>query len=151
MAPGALRAPAQPKQKLARISENNAKLVIKSDENKTVLAYASGFSQKELRALRSAKFRPQARIDLHGMTADEAQRALERFVSQQRSLGRRQLLVIHGKGQHSEGNMGVLGNLCFRYFSQGRIAAQVLAASSAHPALGGTGALAIRLRKSHES
>lgn len=138
-------------QKTAIISENYANFVIKRDENKTVLAYQPDYDRKALKALRSPAFRPDARVDLHGLRLSEAETALVRFFNQQKALGHRQLLVIHGKGLHSEDGAGVLGEMVFRFFCHGPAAPDVLALSSAHPALGGSGALVIRLRKSHES
>jgi DNA-nicking Smr family endonuclease len=46
-------------------------------------------------------------IDLHGMTVDEALAAVGRFLEASRAAGHRKVLVVHGKGLHSE-NGGVL-------------------------------------------
>ena len=46
--------------------------------------------------------KPDAVIDLHGLTRDEAWNALDDFFSRSRSLGYEKVLVIHGKGNHSE-------------------------------------------------
>src|ERR1700691_773524 len=40
----------------------------------------------------------EARLDLHGMTQDEAHRALNRFIARAHDDGRRAVLVITGKG-----------------------------------------------------
>ncbi|QQR90549.1 MAG: Smr/MutS family protein [Myxococcales bacterium] len=147
---GAGKIPPASQKKMAGNPVNYANFVIKRDENKTVLAYQPGFDPKSLKALRSSSFRPEARLDLHGMTQTEAEAALLRFYGQQKAQGRRQLLVIHGKGLHSEDGVGVLAEMVFRFFCHGPAAPDVLALSSAHPALGGSGALTIRLRKFHE-
>jgi DNA-nicking Smr family endonuclease len=44
----------------------------------------------------------QAFIDLHGKTKDESLEALERFVVSCKNRGLRKVLVIHGKGLHSD-------------------------------------------------
>ena len=44
--------------------------------------------------------RPDASIDLHGLTRDEAWTSLETFFENSRRDGFEKLLVIHGKGNH---------------------------------------------------
>ncbi len=44
-----------------------------------------------------------ATIDLHGLTRDEAWARLEIFFSDAKRMGLEKVLVIHGKGNHSEG------------------------------------------------
>jgi DNA-nicking Smr family endonuclease len=46
--------------------------------------------------------RPDAVIDLHGLTRDEAWNSLEIFFRDGKTRGFEKLLVIHGKGNHSE-------------------------------------------------
>lgn len=53
------------------------------------------------RRLRQKK--PDAALDIHGLTRDEAWEALERFFNESKSQGFEKLLVIHGKGNHSIG------------------------------------------------
>jgi DNA-nicking Smr family endonuclease len=47
--------------------------------------------------------RPDAVIDLHGLTRDQAWTALENFFETGRRQGFSKLAVIHGKGNHSQG------------------------------------------------
>jgi len=44
---------------------------------------------------------PDASIDLHGFTQEQAWAALETFFTESRNNGLEKLLVIHGKGNHS--------------------------------------------------
>jgi DNA-nicking Smr family endonuclease len=53
------------------------------------------------RRLRNMK--AQAALDIHGMTRDEAWRALETFFHESLRLDREKILVIHGKGNHTAG------------------------------------------------
>jgi DNA-nicking Smr family endonuclease len=46
---------------------------------------------------------PQATLDLHGMNSREAEQALENFVLECRRRGLRKVLIVHGKGHHSQG------------------------------------------------
>ncbi|MBN1128835.1 MAG: Smr/MutS family protein [Chitinispirillaceae bacterium] len=55
---------------------------------------------------------PRMTIDLHGKTAEEASRSLRAMVETCREHGVKELLVIHGKGHHSNMNEGpVLKNM----------------------------------------
>ncbi|WP_010257894.1 Smr/MutS family protein [Treponema primitia] len=47
--------------------------------------------------------KPDATIDLHGLTRDEAWLALDNFFNVSRQQALEKLLIVHGKGNHSEG------------------------------------------------
>jgi DNA-nicking Smr family endonuclease len=53
------------------------------------------------RRLRTKK--PDAILDLHGLTWDEAWSAMETFFEESRRMDLEKVLLIHGKGNHSEG------------------------------------------------
>jgi len=57
--------------------------------------------QERRRRLRNKK--PDAQIDIHGKTGDEARVALDSFFGSSRERGLEKVLVIHGKGNHSTG------------------------------------------------
>ncbi|MGI9307006.1 MAG: Smr/MutS family protein [Gammaproteobacteria bacterium] len=46
---------------------------------------------------------PEQSLDLHGLTAAEAEAVLDDFLRRQRAEGRRHVEVIHGKGAHGAG------------------------------------------------
>lgn len=52
--------------------------------------------RKKMRALK-----PQSEIDLHGMTCEEAESALNIFFEKSKKNGLKKVLIIHGKGNHS--------------------------------------------------
>jgi DNA-nicking Smr family endonuclease len=58
--------------------------------------------QDRRRRLRNKK--PDAQLDLHGKSRDEARLALEDFFEASKDQGLEKVLVIHGKGNHSEGD-----------------------------------------------
>ena len=62
-----------------------------------------------------------ARIDLHGMSLGEARPHLDLFVRTMRARGERCVLVIHGKGKHSPGGVGVLRGEIAAWLSQGPV------------------------------
>ncbi len=60
------------------------------------------------RAARSATrllkdLKPQAVLDLHGLSSVEAEEALDRFIRDAKARGLSKVLIIHGKGLHSPG------------------------------------------------
>jgi len=52
--------------------------------------------------------RPDDELDLHGLLQEEALAAVRFFLRESRLEGYRKVLVIHGKGLHSENRKGVL-------------------------------------------
>jgi len=68
-----------------------------------ISARAPGVNRLELSALRNGRIRPEATLDLHGKNRVEAERALRDFLLDAQSQRRRCVLVIHGKGAHSDG------------------------------------------------
>ncbi|MDC7226309.1 MAG: Smr/MutS family protein [Spirochaetales bacterium] len=45
----------------------------------------------------------QKSLDLHGLTAEQAGREVEQFLSESKRRGLKKVLIIHGKGYHSNG------------------------------------------------
>lgn len=86
----------------------------------------------------------EGRIDLHGMTQDEALRALERFVMRCAAADKRTLLVITGKGRAGE---GVLKRALPFWLERPGMKKLVLSCSPALQKDGGGGAFYLRLRK----
>ena len=58
--------------------------------------------------------KPDAVLDLHGLTQDEAWESLEQFFRKSRARGFEKVLLIHGKGNHSK-NEGILKELCRKF------------------------------------
>jgi len=112
-------------------------------------APARGGDAKLARALAAGEPRVEARLDLHGRPRREAEDALARFVSAARGRGARCLLVIHGRGAHSEADAPVLRPLVRRWLAERSKAAAdaVLAFAPAPAAEGGEGATRVLLRK----
>jgi DNA-nicking Smr family endonuclease len=68
-------------------------------------------SSAAVRRRRLLARRPDAVLDLHGLTRDEAWNTLETFFQDSRRKGFEKVLIVHGKGNHSDGE-GVLKNIC---------------------------------------
>jgi len=58
-------------------------------------------AQEKRRRLMGKK--PDAQIDIHGKTGEEAWAALDAFFADSREKSREKVMVIHGKGNHSKG------------------------------------------------
>lgn len=103
-------------------------------------------SAKLLDRLRGKGFAPEASLDLHGLRVSQVGPALERFVRNHQRRGARHVLVIVGKGLHSEAGVSMLGPAAIDALSSGLAAPWVVAFVSAHAVHGGNGALAVLLR-----
>src|SRR5262249_25050840 len=88
----------------------------------------------------------QAHVALHGLTAAEAREAVDRFVLESFRVGRRCVLVVHGRGLNSKDRTPVLKERLKSWLAHGRIAKVVLAFTTARVCDGGAGALYVLLR-----
>lgn len=90
-----------------------------------------------------------ATLDLHGMTLAEAEAALTAFVGRARARHQSWLLVITGKGRHSEGGRGEgkLRGALPDWLDRGALAGQVVEYAPAAPPHGGGGAFYLRVRR----
>ena len=108
----------------------------------------AGIDSATRRRLAQGQIPIEARLDLHGLTAAEAERRLGRFVAQAACAGVRCVLVITGKG--SEGK-GVLRRLVPLWLKAPPLSGQILAISQARQADGGGGALYVMLRRKRQA
>lgn len=100
--------------------------------------------RRTMRKLARGNYSVQAEIDLHGMTAAEADDALQDFIDESLFRGHTCVRIIHGKGRGS-GHRGPV--LKTRVNSRLRRRREVLAFASARQAHGGTGAVNVLLQK----
>jgi len=107
-----------------------------------------GADPELLPKLRRGDFSIQAHYDLHGMTAAEARKAVERFILSSVLKGLRCVLIIHGRGLNSRDQMPVLKERMSSWLKRGRLKRLVLAFATARPCDGGAGAMYVLLRKS---
>jgi DNA-nicking Smr family endonuclease len=112
---------------------------------------ASGVDRRLVRRLRAGDFAYQAHLDLHGLTAEAARVAVERFLNRAFQQGQRCVLVIHGRGLNSKDQVPVLKTRLAHWLARGSFARLVLAFTSARPCDGGAGALYILLRRQRQT
>jgi len=100
-----------------------------------------------LRRLRRGALPIDARLDLHGMSVQQARLQLELFLRTTRSRGERCVLVIHGKGDHSPQGTGALRGEISAWLSQSTASEHVAGFATARGADGGEGAVYVLLRR----
>jgi DNA-nicking Smr family endonuclease len=108
---------------------------------------APGTDRRVARDLQRDESPPEATLDLHGMDAEAARRALRAFVDGAGLAGRRRLLVVHGRGHRSGPKGPVLRDCVLDLLASPPLAPRVLAVVNAPPPLGGLGAAVVLLRR----
>ncbi len=120
-------------------------------------AFPAGFGHmpiqmdhKTHKKLSRGKLKPEAKIDLHGMTIDQAHPALTSFIFRAHRDKKRLVLVVTGKGRTSDpyGRRGVLKHQVPQWLALPPIATAVLHITQAHVKHGGSGALYVYLKRS---
>ncbi|MCA0846339.1 Smr/MutS family protein [Salipiger thiooxidans] len=108
---------------------------------------------KAFTRLKRGKLVPEARLDLHGMTLNEAHPELVRFILMSVTRGLRLVLVITGKGLREDPHdpmprrRGVLKTQVPQWLRMPGVAHAVLQITEAHGKHGGSGAYYVYLKK----
>ena len=153
--------PGKPVQKLPVLSrigktadEPKTRVLLATDPMIQSSSPGRGMDRRNFDRLRKGKMDPDARIDLHGLTAEKAHRRLLAFVRAQHHAGQRLLLVITGKGNtmHEEPGVmptrrGVLRWSLPQWLATPDIAPIILQVTEAHAKHGGGGAYYVYLRR----
>ena len=109
--------------------------------------------RKTYTRMKRGRTNPEARLDLHGMTADRAHSALLAFLLRCHADGKRLVLVITGKGKRSEDvapipqPIGVLRRQVPHWLEQPPLRQIILQTAPAHQRHGGLGAIYVYLRR----
>lgn len=100
------------------------------------------------------KIKPEGRIDLHGMTMDQAHPALVDFILTAQGSGKRLVLVITGKGKVRDdiggpipGRHGILRHKVPQWLALAPLSGAILEIRPAHIRHGGDGAYYVYLRR----
>jgi DNA-nicking Smr family endonuclease len=145
----AARARAEAEEAHARLSElafGSVKFEV-SDDGARLEGRRADTPPEVLRKLRRGMYPIDARLDLHGLSAEEAETRLFTFLASARTNKERTVLVIHGKGDHSPGKIGVLRGEIGAWLSQGRARKLVSAFATADADDGGEGAIYVALAR----
>ena len=109
--------------------------------------------KKAFSRLKRGKLNPEARLDLHGMTLEQAHPRLNRFILDANAQGKRLVLVITGKGKTRDDNgpiptrLGVLRHQVPHWFQQHPLKPHILQVTQASQKHGGSGAYYVYLRR----
>ncbi|HEX5305575.1 MAG TPA: Smr/MutS family protein [Dyella sp.] len=103
-----------------------------------------GYPPKLLKQLKRGHFSVQDDLDLHHMNAAAAQASIADFLAEARQNGLRCVRIVHGKGLRSKAAGPVLKALTDRMLRRRN---EVIAFASARPAMGGTGAVVVLLKR----
>jgi DNA-nicking Smr family endonuclease len=144
--PVALAADREARERLGALIAGDVKFDVQLERDGYVQALRQGGARKLLAAVQSSAFGPDSTLDLHGLHAPEAATRVHDFVRAEHRRGARRLLIIVGKGSHSDGGISVLAPVARDALTRGGAAPLVQAFASAHATLGGRGALAVLLR-----
>ncbi len=106
-----------------------------------------GVDKRTAKRLKRGQLAVEARMDLHGLTQEEAHRALSAFVQGSQAAGRRCVLVITGKGLRPDGTVGVLRAAVPHWLNQPDLRERIVAFTHATPRDGGEGALYLLLKR----
>jgi DNA-nicking Smr family endonuclease len=118
-------------------------LIVEGDGQRYA-ARAPGVSRAQLTELRTGKLHPEVTIDLHGETVERGVQRLHELMVSACKLRQRCVLIIHGKGTHSE--LGAPLREAVLHELLGPLSGMVHALSTATPADGGAGATYVAVR-----
>ncbi|GHT49834.1 DNA mismatch repair protein MutS [Spirochaetia bacterium] len=100
---------------------NNNPIIDKDKQYDTQPVYDKTEASRRRSRILSQK--PDARLDLHNKTKEEALFALENFFNESFENGFEKVLIIHGKGNHSKGE-AVLEPVCTEFIEHCKIAGE---------------------------
>ncbi len=116
------------------------------DTDEYVEGSRPGLNPEIVNKLAAGLFPIHDHLDLHGLTVNEAQERVFRFVIDSRRLGHRCVLVIHGRGLGSPEGKPVLKPHVVAWLSRSALRKHVLAFATARPYDGGAGAVYVLLK-----
>ena len=115
-------------------------------------APAPKMDAKAYSKMKRGKLKPEAVLDLHGLTVAQAHGATHNFINSSFGAGLRLVLIVTGKGARDtdhwmEQGRGVLRQQVPQWLRQAHLQKQVLQVEEAHIRHGGSGALYVYLKK----
>jgi len=140
--------------------DQTQKIVIHLDDNlldheivtseQTLYFARSGIQKKRLKKMKKGHYKPQAILDLHGLTLPEARAETQQFLTNAYRKHYQWIMIIHGKGLSGHHDYPIIKNYVNHWLQQ---LPWVLAFVSAPPNKGGSGAVYVLLKMtlSHES
>ena len=125
--------------------KREGKTIALTSDADTIQGAGYGVSHETLHKLARGQIRIEKTCDLHGLAAQVARHTCERFVVESARSGLRAVLIICGRGLHSGDDGPVLRDVVVDVLRSAR--QHVLGFTSLPPDRGGTGALAVLIRR----
>ena len=124
----------------------------KTSPNETMLAdfrlgERSGIDRTSARRMQRGQVPIEDRLDLHGLSQEQAQKKVKAFIGSAVKKSFRHVLIITGKGRDGH---GILREKVPQWLKGAPLCYHLNAISYAHPKDGGKGALYIRLKRQRE-
>ena len=138
--------PQAPEDSLAQLLENTFDFqLICRDEY--LEGHIAALDAMTIAKLKAGGFSPEAHLDLHGCTVQEAYDALHAFTKDAWYKGLRTILIIPGRGHNSFGGRGILRSKLAHWLTEEPFKRVVLAFCTAQPFDGGPGSVYVLLRR----
>jgi DNA-nicking Smr family endonuclease len=109
-----------------------------------------GIDRRQAARFRKGKLAIDGKIDLHGRTQQDAHDDLLAFLKRAHAAGKRNLLVVTGKGM-TKSKIGILRQAVPRWLNEPAFRSLVLAFDYAEPQHGGEGALYVLVKRVRET
>ena len=143
--------PTKRKQRVILTPEIKSQSILKTNNKKRTVTpihfsnenNSSGLSKKNIKEIKTGKFKVQSKLDLHGYRLKEAETLFFEFLRKSFNLKKRNILVISGKGEHGKGKIKL--NIPI-WIASPSLSHLIHFYSFAAPKDGGNGAYYIRLR-----
>ena len=111
------------------------------------LGETSGIDRTSARRMQRGQAPIEDRLDLHGLSQEQAQKKVKAFIGSAVQKNFRHVLIITGKGRDGH---GILREKVPEWLKDAPLCYHLNAISYAQPKDGGTGALYIRLKRQRE-
>lgn len=112
-----------------------------------IQGHVKGLDLKLLGKLKAGTYSPEAHLDMHGMTLEQAYDNMVDFIRYHYLEGKRTVLLIPGRGRNSPDGQSILRRAVQTWLTRDPFKRVVLAFCTARPQHGGAGALYVLLRK----
>lgn len=113
----------------------------------SIQGHVVGLDKKSFLALASGEHSLEARLDLHGMHAQQAFQALVPFFRTAWHKGLRTVIIVTGRGMNSPAGIGILRHKVSTWLTQDPFKRVVMAFCTARLCDGGSGSMYVLLRK----
>ena len=139
-------APPPPDRAPARRDRDAPRRFLVESSGEAFAARADDVSRAQLAKLRRGDPAPDSEVDLHGLSARDAEQRLAGELAEAERAGARCVLVIHGRGIRSQAG-AVLREVLPEWLARSPHAERVMAFATAPRSLGGPGATLVLLRR----